>query len=95
MTFDYMSPPYPKSMIRALDLLYDLGAINEEGQLTEEGQMMCEFPVDPPLSKMLIMASRKYNCAEEILSLVSLLSVPSIFVRPFLKKEKADEAREK
>lgn len=42
---------------------------------------MAEFPLDPSLSKMLIVAE-KYNCSEEVLTIVSMLSVPSIFFRP-------------
>jgi pre-mRNA-splicing factor ATP-dependent RNA helicase DHX38/PRP16 len=42
---------------------------------------MVEFPLDPPLSKMLIK-SCEFNCSSEILTIVSMLSVPSIFFRP-------------
>jgi len=82
-------------MIRALDLLYHLGAIDGEGNLTEGGSMIATFPLDPPLAKMLIMASQKYHCGDEILSLVSLLSVPPVFIRPFASKDKAEQAHEK
>jgi pre-mRNA-splicing factor ATP-dependent RNA helicase DHX15/PRP43 len=42
--------------MRALELLNYLGALDEDGNLTETGTMMCEFPLDPQLSKMLICA---------------------------------------
>lgn len=42
---------------------------------------MVEFPLDPPLSKMVIV-SEDMGCSEEILTIVSMLSVPSIFYRP-------------
>lgn len=42
---------------------------------------MVEFPLDPPLSKMLII-SEDFKCAEELLTIVSMLSVPAIFFRP-------------
>ena len=41
---------------------------------------MAEFPLDPQLAKMLI-ASCEYNCSNEILSIVAMLSVPQCFVR--------------
>lgn len=42
---------------------------------------MAEFPLDPPLSKILIAAS-KLGCSKEMLIIVSMLSVPTIFFRP-------------
>lgn len=57
---------------------------------------MAEFPVDPPLSRMLLLASEaEQNCAEEFLTIVSMLSVPALFFRPKGKETEADAAREK
>lgn len=42
---------------------------------------MVEFPLDPALSKMLIV-SCDMGCSSEILLIVSMLSVPAIFYRP-------------
>ena len=38
------------------------------------GRRMAEFPVDPMMSKTLI-ASETYKCSEEILTIVSMLSI--------------------
>ena len=57
-----MDPPAPETMMRALELLNYLGAIDDEGGMTETGEMMAEFPLDPQLSRMLISAPR-YKCA--------------------------------
>lgn len=59
--------------MRALELLNFLGALDDEGELTDLGRMMAEFPLDPQLSKML-MISPKFACSNEILSIVALLS---------------------
>lgn len=59
--FDFMDPPAPETMMRALELLNYLGAIDDEGNMTEVGEMMAEFPLDPQLSRMLISAPR-YKC---------------------------------
>ena len=40
--------------MRALELLNYLGALDDEGDLTGDGHLMTEFPLDPQLSKMLI-----------------------------------------
>ena len=55
---------------------------------------MVEFPVDPPLSKMLIL-SEKYNCSAEILTIISMLSIPTIFFTPKGREQEANAAREK
>ena len=59
--------------MRALELLNYLGALDDDGELTQLGSMMAEFPLDPQLAKMLI-ASTDYNCSNEILSITALLS---------------------
>jgi pre-mRNA-splicing factor ATP-dependent RNA helicase DHX15/PRP43 len=57
-----MDPPAPETMMRALELLNYLGAIDDDGALTEVGAMMAEFPLDPQLSKALI-TSPQFSCA--------------------------------
>lgn len=90
--FDFMDPPAPETLMRALELLNYLAAIDDDGELTELGSMMAEFPLDPQLAKMVI-ASCDYNCSNEILSITAMLSVPQCFVRPSEVKKQADEAK--
>lgn len=90
--FDFMDPPAPETLMRALELLNYLGALDDDGELTELGSMMSEFPLDPQLAKMVI-ASTDYSCSNEILSITSMLSVPQIFVRPTEARKQADEAK--
>ena len=52
--FDFMDPPPAETLIRALEQLYALGALNDEGDLTKMGRKMAEFPLDPMLSKAVI-----------------------------------------
>ena len=63
-----MDPPAPETLMRALELLNYLGALDDEGNLTQVGSVMSEFPLDPQLSKMLV-ASPEFNCSNEILSM--------------------------
>ncbi|KAF9431418.1 hypothetical protein BGZ76_000330 [Entomortierella beljakovae] len=92
--FEFMDPPPAETLIRALEQLYALGALNDKGQLTKLGRRMAEFPGDPMLAKTLIMAE-KYNCTEEIASIVAMLSVQNaVFYRPKDKKLHADKARQ-
>ena len=55
---------------------------------------MAEFPLEPPMSKMLI-ASVDLGCAEEILTIVAMLSAQNIFYRPKEKQGPADQKKAK
>jgi pre-mRNA-splicing factor ATP-dependent RNA helicase DHX38/PRP16 len=92
--FDFMDPPPQDNIQQSLYQLWVLGALDDTGSLTRVGQKMAEFPLDPPLSKMLL-ASEELGCSEEIATIVSMLSVPSVFVRPKERAEESDAAREK
>ena len=54
-------------MIHALELLHTLSALDDEGLLTRLGRRMAEFPLEPNLSKMLIM-SVNLQCSDEVIS---------------------------
>jgi len=91
--FDFMDPPPAETLILALEQLYALGALNHKGELTKLGRKMAEVPVDPMMAKM-ILASEKYKCVEQILTISAMLSVnASIFYRPKDKIVHADNAR--
>lgn len=49
---------------------------------------MAEFPLDPPVSKMLI-ASVDLGCSEEVLTIIGMLSAQNIFYRPREKQSQA------
>eukprot|EP00842_Homolaphlyctis_polyrhiza_P002021 jgi/Hompol1/281/HPOL_003619-RA len=76
--FDFMDPPAPETMMRALEMLNYLGALDDEGELTPLGNVMSDFPLEPSLAKMLI-SSPSYKCSNEILSIIAMLSVPPPF----------------
>ena len=91
--FDFMDRPPADALIRALEQLYALGALNDRGELTKLGRRMAEFPLEPMLSKAVI-ASEKFECVSEVLSTVSMLSLgASVFYRPKEKAVHADTAR--
>ncbi|KAJ1655478.1 DEAH-box ATP-dependent RNA helicase prp43 [Dispira simplex] len=90
--FDFMDPPAPETLMRALELLNYLGALDDEGELTALGRQMAEFPLDPQLSKMIVESAR-FSCTNEILSIAAMLSVPVVFVRPNDDRNRADAAK--
>ncbi|KAK6126026.1 hypothetical protein DH2020_040253 [Rehmannia glutinosa] len=71
--FDFMDPPAPETLMRALEVLNYLGALDDDGNLTKLGEIMSEFPLDPQMAKMLVV-SPEFNCSNEILSISAMLS---------------------
>ena len=93
MEFDFMDAPPAETLIRALENLYALGALNDKGALTKLGRQMAEFPTDPMLARS-ILAADKHGCVEEVLSVIAMLGESaSLFYRPKDKKILADSAR--
>ncbi|XP_073813772.1 ATP-dependent RNA helicase pea [Musca autumnalis] len=92
--FDFMDAPPVESLVMALEQLHSLSALDDEGLLTRLGRRMAEFPLEPNLSKMLIM-SVALQCSDEILTIVSMLSVQNVFYRPKDKQALADQKKAK
>ena len=91
--FDFMDPPAPETLMRALEQLNYLGALDDEGELTDAGAKMSEFPLDPQLAKILTV-SGQYQCSNEAVSIVAMLSVPNVFMRPSENRKAADAAHQ-
>ncbi|XP_037491877.1 pre-mRNA-splicing factor ATP-dependent RNA helicase DEAH10 isoform X2 [Jatropha curcas] len=86
--FDFMEKPSRAAIIKSLEHLFLLGALTDECKLSDPvGHQMARLPLDPIYSKALIVASQ-FNCLEEMLIAVAMLSVESIFYAP---REKSEE----
>ncbi|KAN0061262.1 DEAH-box ATP-dependent RNA helicase prp22 [Thecaphora frezii] len=94
LNFDFMDPPPAQTLLTALESLYALSALDDEGLLTRLGRKMADFPMEPMMAKMLI-ASVDLGCSEEVLSIVAMLSVQNIFYRPKEKQAQADAKKAK
>ncbi|TFK79631.1 P-loop containing nucleoside triphosphate hydrolase protein [Polyporus arcularius HHB13444] len=90
--FDYVDAPAPETLMRALELLNYLAALDDDGALTPLGAIMADFPLDPQMAKMLIV-SPEFNCSNEILTIVAMLSVPNVWLRPPNQRKEADLAK--
>ncbi|KAI6791669.1 pre-mRNA-splicing factor ATP-dependent RNA helicase PRP43 [Hortaea werneckii] len=91
--FDFMDPPPTNTMLTALEELFALGALDDEGLLTRLGRRMADFPMEPALAKSLII-SVELGCADEMLSIVAMISaVQSVFHRPKDKQQQADQKK--
>ncbi|XP_056696380.1 pre-mRNA-splicing factor ATP-dependent RNA helicase DEAH7-like [Spinacia oleracea] len=89
LDFDFMDPPPQENILNSMYQLWVLGALNNVGGLTDLGWKMVEFPLDPPLAKMLLMGA-KLHYLDEVLTIVSMLSVPTVFFRPKDREEESD-----
>jgi len=92
--FDFMDPPPTNTMLTALEELYALSALDDEGLLTRLGRKMADFPMEPALAKVLIY-SVDMGCSDEVLSIVAMLSVQTVFYRPKEKQQQADQKKAK
>ncbi|XP_068140498.1 LOW QUALITY PROTEIN: probable ATP-dependent RNA helicase DHX35 [Drosophila tropicalis] len=82
LRFDFPSPPPAKNLLASLETLYALDSIDEQGQLTKPvGYLMAELPFTTMISKMLYI-SGQMGCSEEIITIIAMLQVHSIFSRP-------------
>ncbi|KAF4123003.1 ATP-dependent RNA helicase DHX8/PRP22 [Geosmithia morbida] len=92
--FDFMDPPPINTMLTALEELYALGALDDEGLLTRLGRRMADFPMEPSLAKVVI-AAVDHGCSDEMLSIVAMLNLPNVFYRPKEKQSQADQKKAK
>jgi len=92
--FDFMDPPPVQTLINAMESLWTLGGLDDEGLLTRLGRKMAEFPMEPQLSKMLLTAV-DLRCSDEIMTIVAMLSVQNVFYRPKDKQAMSDQKKAK
>ncbi len=90
--FPFLDPPPKETIMASLYELWSIGALDNFGKLTPLGRQMAQFPIQPALSKLLLVASQN-GCSEEMVIIVSMLSVPSVFYRPKERQEESDLSR--
>ncbi|GAB0191929.1 putative pre-mRNA-splicing factor ATP-dependent RNA helicase DHX32 [Grus japonensis] len=71
--YDFISRPAPESLMQALEDLDYLAALDNDGNLSEFGIIMSEFPLDPQLSKS-ILASCEFECVDEMLTIAAMVT---------------------
>jgi ATP-dependent RNA helicase DDX35 len=101
--------PSSFAMIRGLELLYALGAIDKNGHLTEIGEKMAEMPLPPIHSKVkfsnifclkkkqttlqILLSSGDFECTDEILSILAMLQIQDVFMFPLGQKHRAEVSK--
>eukprot|EP00744_Colponema_vietnamica_P005264 GILI01007729.1.p1 GENE.GILI01007729.1~~GILI01007729.1.p1 ORF type:complete len:610 (+),score=186.44 GILI01007729.1:113-1831(+) len=79
--FDFVDPPAPETLMRALELLNFLGALDDDGNLTPHGARLAEFPLEPEMAAM-VMAGQEFECTDSIARVAAMMSVQSPFMLP-------------
>ncbi|NVJ61138.1 MAG: ATP-dependent RNA helicase HrpA [Gammaproteobacteria bacterium] len=88
--FPFIENAEEKHWRDGFNLLFELGALDQNNELTELGRSIAKWPLDPKLAVM-IYSGRK-TALNEMLVLASLYSVRDPRDRPHDKAQKADEA---
>ncbi|HTE15041.1 MAG TPA: ATP-dependent RNA helicase HrpA [Burkholderiales bacterium] len=91
--FPFLEPPPPRMIADGYQLLAELGAVDDDNQLTDVGWQLAKFPIDPRIARMII-AAKQENCLREVLIIASALSVQDPRDRPFERAEAADRAHQ-
>ncbi|KAJ4295963.1 Salivary acidic proline-rich phosphoprotein 1/2 [Collariella sp. IMI 366227] len=91
LSFPLMDRPDIESVEKALLHLHILGALADDGSLTETGRKMVLFPVAPPYARVLLAAADpKFDCLLEIIDIISCITAgEDIFLQ--LRSEEAKE----
>ncbi|MGB6105723.1 MAG: ATP-dependent RNA helicase HrpA [Pusillimonas sp.] len=93
-TFPFVDRPPGRAIADGYHLLQELGALDEQNQLTEVGGTLSRLPVDPRLARM-ILAAKDQHCLNEILIIASALSVQDPRDRPMQEREASEAAHAK
>ncbi|XP_028826037.1 DEAD/H (Asp-Glu-Ala-Asp/His) box polypeptide 32a isoform X1 [Denticeps clupeoides] len=88
---DFINRPDPESLMQALEELDYLAALDDDGNLSEIGIIMSEFPLDPQMAKALL-ASCEFDCVSEVVTIAAMVAAPSCFLQPAVGME--TEARQ-
>ncbi|XP_031493685.1 probable pre-mRNA-splicing factor ATP-dependent RNA helicase DEAH9 isoform X2 [Nymphaea colorata] len=91
--FDWLASPPPEAMIRALEVLYSLGILDDDAKLTVPlGFQVAEIPLDPMVGTM-ILSAHSLGCLEEIIIIAAVLSVQSIWASGRGAQKELDDAK--
>ncbi|ODU49411.1 MAG: ATP-dependent RNA helicase HrpA, partial [Thiobacillus sp. SCN 63-374] len=88
--FPFIDPPSSRLVTDGYQLLAELHALDEQGQLTKIGTQLARLPLDPRIARMLLAAEQQ-RCVREVLIIASALSVQDPRDRPMERAQAADE----
>lgn len=92
-TFPFVDPPTGRAIADGYQVLQEIGALNEQRQLTKIGHAIAKLPLDPRIARM-ILAAKDQQCLREVLIIASALSVQDPRERPLEQREAAEKAHQ-
>ncbi|MBI5717356.1 MAG: ATP-dependent RNA helicase HrpA [Burkholderiales bacterium] len=88
--FPFLEPPPRKAIADGYALLAELGAVDDDNELTPMGQELARLPLDPRVGRMILEARERQSLAE-VLIIASALSVQDVRDRPLEQQQAADQ----
>uniref|UniRef100_A0A8C5GRZ7 Helicase ATP-binding domain-containing protein n=1 Tax=Gouania willdenowi TaxID=441366 RepID=A0A8C5GRZ7_GOUWI len=77
----FIDRPDPAGLMQALEELDYLAALDNDGNLSEMGIIMSEFPLEPQMAKT-VLASCEFDCVSEVVIIAAMLAAPVCFMVP-------------
>ena len=88
--FPFVEPPPRKAIADGYALLAELGAVDDDLNLTALGEKLARLPLDPRVGRMILEA-RDRQALAEVLVIAAGLSVQDVRDRPLNAQAQADE----
>ena len=92
--FAFIEAPQRRAMTDGYQLLAELGAVDDDNELTAIGHTLAKLPLDPRVGRMILEAKSR-SALDEVLVIASALSVQDVRDRPMDKQAQADQAHAK
>jgi ATP-dependent helicase HrpA len=92
--FAFIEPPQRRAIADGYQLLAELGAVDDDNELTPVGRTLAKLPLDPRVGRMILEAKDR-QALDEVLVIASALSVQDVRDRPMDKQQQADQAHAK
>ncbi len=93
-SFAFIEPPQGRAIADGYQLLAELGAVDDDNELTPVGRNLARLPLDPRVGRMILEAKER-QALDEVLVIASALSVQDVRDRPMDKQAQADQAHAK
>ncbi|WP_293399115.1 ATP-dependent RNA helicase HrpA [Polaromonas sp.] len=92
--FAFIEPPQRRAITDGYQLLAELGAVDDDNELTPVGHTLAKLPLDPRVGRMILEAKSR-SALDEVLVIASALSVQDVRDRPMDKQAQADQQHAK
>ena len=87
--FPFIEPPLRKAIADGYQLLNELGAVDDNNEITKLGMDLARLPLDPRVGRMILEAKDR-QALNEVLVIAASLSVQDVRDRPIDQQQQAD-----